>query len=62
MDSENKTLEELFAIMTAGGRLRGEQSRALPQRSYQDPSQVVEFERAKKIKRVKTKKRNKQYR
>lgn len=46
------TLSELLAILTAGGRINGEKSRALPQRAYGDPANSVKFEREKKIKKA----------
>lgn len=54
-NSKPLTRDELLAIFMAGGRNGGEKSRALPSHSYGDPSNHVEFERAKKIKRSKKK-------
>lgn len=56
MSGNKLTLEELYAIQSAGGRNSGEKSRALPSRSYGDPANSVQFEREKKIKRSKKKK------
>jgi len=50
------TLEELYAIRSAGGRNSGEKSRALPSEAYRDPANSVEFEQEKKIRRNKKKK------
>jgi hypothetical protein len=59
MKGEKLTLEELYAIKTAGGRNSGEKSNALPSSPgsnyYGDPSKVVEFpaERERRLKRAK---------
>lgn len=53
MTGKPLTQDELRALFTAGGRNKGEQSRALPQHAYGDPANLVEFERAKKFKKVK---------
>jgi hypothetical protein len=45
----------MFAILTAGGRNNGERSHALPQSAYQDPAKHIQFEREKKLKKVKRK-------
>lgn len=55
MSKDKITLEELYAIQTAGGRNNGEKSHALPKRQYGDPANHVEFERAKKLKNPKKK-------
>jgi hypothetical protein len=47
------TLGELLTILTAGGRINGEKSRALPASQYGDPANHVKFEREKKLKRAK---------
>jgi hypothetical protein len=47
------TLGELLAILTAGGRINGEKSRALPASQYGDPANHVKFEREKKLKTAK---------
>lgn len=47
------TLSELLAILTAGGRINGETSIALPQRAYGDPANSVKFEREKRLKNAK---------
>jgi hypothetical protein len=40
---KNDALEEMLAILTAGGRVTNQPSSALPQRSYGDPANTVEF-------------------
>lgn len=56
MTDKNKILEQWFEILTAGGRLSGEKSRALPQRAYKDPACTFEFpserQRREEAKRV----------
>lgn len=60
---KNKELTDLYSILTAGGRNGGEQSRALPQRAYRNPADVVEFPaelaRRKKAKKLKQQKQPK---
>jgi len=56
---KNNVLEEMLAILTAGGRNNGEKSRAFRQSAYKDPAQTVKFEREKKLKKVKKSKRRK---
>lgn len=53
MTGKPLTRDELMAIFMAGGRNKGEPSRALPSEAYRDPSSHVEFERAKKFKKIK---------
>lgn len=53
--SEKVTLEELAAMYLAGGRNNGEKSAAKPARAYQDPARHVQFERERKLKKVKRK-------
>lgn len=55
---EHKGLEDLMAILTAGGRNSGEISRALPQKAYGDPAKHVTFEGEKKLRNPKKAKRN----
>lgn len=54
---KSHTLEEMMAILTAGGRSSGEQSRALPRHAYGDPANHVEFpaeaERRRKLREAK---------
>jgi hypothetical protein len=54
---KSETLNDLYAILTAGGRNSGEVSRALPQHAYGDPAKHFEYpaerERQKKLKNVK---------
>lgn len=56
MTEKKLTLEELYAIQTAGGRNSGEKSRALPSEAYGDPARTIQFEQEKKIRRSKKKK------
>ena len=53
------SLDELYASLSAGGRNSGERSTAKPQRAYQDPAKHVQFERERKMKKVKRKGREK---
>lgn len=55
MNGKPLTRDELLAIFMAGGRNGGERSRALPSEAYRDPAQHVEFERAKKFKKIRSK-------
>lgn len=52
---KSDVLTDMYAILTAGGRNSGERSRALPQQAYGDPAKHVQFEREKKLKKVKRK-------
>lgn len=64
MTNKRLTLEEYYAIMTAGGRLRGERSRVVESKYYGrhgDPANHVEYEaeRARQKKAKKQKKKSK---
>jgi hypothetical protein len=59
-DDKDKMLLEHWQLLTAGGRLRGERSRALPAHAYRDPADTFEFpserqrrEEAKRVARAK---------
>lgn len=56
---KSQALEEMLAILTAGGRNSGEISRALPRKAYQDPARHVKFERERKLKSIKKMKKAK---
>jgi len=51
---KHNALDEMLEILTAGGRLTNERSRALESRKYGDPAKSIEFaseiERKKKLK------------
>lgn len=40
---KHDALEQMLAILTAGGRNNGERSAALPQEKYGDPAKSYEF-------------------
>jgi hypothetical protein len=50
---KNNALDEILGILTAGGRVNNEKSRALESRQYGDPAKNFEFpaerERKKKL-------------
>lgn len=57
---KQKELEDLYSVLTAGGRNSGEKSQAQPQRFYRDPAESAEFPaevaRKQKVKQEKARK------
>lgn len=54
---KSDALDDMLAILTAGGRNSGERSRALPGRAYGDPANQVEFEAERERQRKARKKK-----